>query len=188
VGDSENAKASGDSSTEWWGVGWFAPLLARTNLLSAAGAALCFIVMDNSGAAACSNVELFFRFPPQTFERAGHYRLEVVSDDRAPNLCEFSIGMAKDPQRPERDHEMACQRPGIATRMNTRMNAMTIDGIVFRGHADDLKLTMTGDDDRIIFQALATFPSTQHPATRGCGDLIYMIEPRVKFLILNGGT
>ncbi|HEX2882622.1 MAG TPA: hypothetical protein VHO25_24045 [Polyangiaceae bacterium] len=164
---------------------WLSPFLARTNLLSAAAAALCFIVMDNSGAAACSNVELFFRFPPQTFTQAGHYRLEVVSGNRAPNLCEFSIGVT---QGPELDRDMACQRPGIATRLNTRMNAVTLDGIVFRDHADELRLTMMGEDDRIIFQALASFPRPQPPSSGACGDLIYMIEPRVKFLIPKGGS
>jgi hypothetical protein len=167
---------------------WFSPFLGRTNLLSAVGAALCFIVMDNSGVAACRNVELFFRFPPQTFTQPGHYRLEVVSEDRAPNLCEFSIGWGKDPQAPELDRTMACQRPGISTRLNTRMNAVTIDGVVFRDHVDDLKLTMTGEDDRIIFQAVASFPRPRSPAGGGCGDLIYLIEPRVKFLMPNGGS
>jgi hypothetical protein len=167
---------------------WFSPFLGRTNLLSAVGAALCFIVMDNSGVAACRNVELFFRFPPQTFAQAGQYRLQVVSGNRAANLCEFSIGLSQASQAPELDRDMACQRPGIATRLNTRMNAVTLDGIVFRDHTEDLKLTMMGDDDRIIFQALAAFPRTQPPSTGSCGDLIYMIEPRVKFLIPHGGS
>jgi hypothetical protein len=156
-------------------------------LLSAAGAALCFIATDASGTAACNNVELFFRFPPQTFRQPGHYRLEVAVEDQVPNVCEFSIDLIKDPQAPELDRAMACQRPGIATRLNTRMNEVTIDGIVFHSRPDDVKLTMTGEHDEVVFQALAAFPRASGFPKGGCGDLIYQIEPHVEFLVPGGG-
>lgn len=167
---------------------WLSSLVARTNLLSAAGAALCLIVMDASGAGACSNVELFFRFPPQTFRQAGHYRLEVLSDEQTPNVCEFSIGLFKDPQAPELDYDMACQRPGIATRLNTRMNDVAIDGIVFQHHPSDVKLTMTSERDGVVFRAVASFPNAPQSLKGGCGDLIYLVEPRVQFLDPRGGS
>jgi hypothetical protein len=142
--------------------------------------------MDASGTAACSNVESFFRFPPQTFRQAGHYRLEVRSDGQTPNVCEFSLGLFKDPQAPQLDYDMACQRPGIVTRLNTRMNQVTIDGIVFEHHPKDVKLTMTGEGDQVVFQVLASFPNAPQSPTGGCGDLIYLLEPRVQFLSPDG--
>lgn len=167
---------------------WFSPLVTKTKLLATSGAVLFLMATDNSGVGAaqqCNNVELFFRFPPSTFREHGYYRLDVASEGHASNLCEFNIGRIKDPRTQQLDHDMNCQRTGISTRLAERISDSPIEGLVFQGHPTQLTLTLTRDDQHLIFSALVAFPQNAWKPKAQCGHLTYMIEPKVTFLVQN---